>query len=190
MEDTQEAGKKSIVKRTFFAITSNGLTKLSVLIDENQTDENQKVVWTKEAQGVAAEQFVVTVTNNKSDKTLSEIKGAASAGKQVVLQRKTGEDTITDEGYLVSISNKYATFCLVNSAKNELDYILVDRFWVQEWVTITDDNNVETYDKPNIPTLMIEKDAAGNYTSTFSPLGLIQGSLTRAALNIILCKDE
>lgn len=54
-ENAQEAGKKDIVKRTFYAITTDGLNKLNVVIDENQTDENQKVVWTKEAQGVAAE---------------------------------------------------------------------------------------------------------------------------------------
>ena len=88
MEDTQEPGKSSIVKRTFYAITTDGLNKLSVLIDENNN-----VTWTKEAQGVATEQFVVTVTKVgehdtwESDKTPAEIAASSQAGKQVVLKR-------------------------------------------------------------------------------------------------------
>lgn len=81
-KETQGAGKKDIVKRTFYAITTDGLNKLSVLIDENDN-----VTWTKEVQ---QRPMVVTFTTTdpttnpiqvKADTPYVDIVEAANAGR-------------------------------------------------------------------------------------------------------------
>lgn len=83
-ENAQEAGKKSIIKRTFYAITTDGLNKLSVVVDENQTDENKKVVWTKEVQQKPViVNFTVTdpsILSCTADKTYEEVDAAYKSG--------------------------------------------------------------------------------------------------------------
>lgn len=164
--DTQEPGKTSIIKRTFYAITSDGLNKLSVLIDENQ-----KVTWTKEAQGVASEQFVVTVTKVgehdiwESDKTPAEIKTAVEAGKQVVLKTVRGNDS-SATGFLVNIVDNIASFCLRTPFSEE--FTGTNLPFLRTWYFIASDKTVEEVVDANFP-VVVDKDASGKYTSTSSP---------------------
>lgn len=192
-QEPQGTGKTDIIKRTFYAVTSDGLNKLNVVIDENQTDENQKVVWTKEAQGVAAEQFVVTITDvdgvSKSDKTPAEIKAAAKAGKQVILQRTYGGKIQT--AYLVSIMDKVAAFCFIGDYTGEgaLDFLPYDKMLVQEWVSIDKDKTVKTHSEAHIPAFLIEE-GANSYTSTLSPIAFLQSMDTRNCSNAFFKKKE
>lgn len=192
-ETASGVGKVAIVKRTFYAITTDGLNKLNVVIDENQTDENQKVVWTKEAQGVASEQFVVTVQDvdgdNKSDKTPVEIKEAAKSGKQVILQRIYGGKIQT--AYLVSIMDKVAAFCFIGDYTGEgaLDFLPYDKMLVQEWVSIAEDKTVKTHSEAHIPAFLIEE-GTNSYTSTLSPVVFFQSMSIRNCSNAFFKKNE
>lgn len=130
------------------------------------------------------EQFVVTLTDKVSDKTPAEIAEAVKAKKQVVLQRTFGGKIET--GYLVSITNKVAAFCFVGSYTGDIDVILYDQMLVQEWVTITADKTAEVHSELHVPALYIEKDANGNYTSTLTPLGLLEAGVVGPAANAYL----
>ena len=179
----------NIVKRTFYAITTDGLNKLNVVIDENQTDENQKVVWTKEAQGVASEQFIVTVQDvdgvDKSDKTPAEIAEAVNAGKQVILQDSSVG--VVQSCYLVNASNDVATFCgteQLTDGTADLDPIF-SRCW---YTILNDQTALYTYDF-NIAHFAITKDANGKYTSVLSPEVLLMAITSGCAANALLGKD-
>lgn len=194
LEDTQEAGKVAIVKRTFYAVTTDGLNKLNVVIDENQTDENQKVVWTKEAQGVASEQFVVTVQDvdgvDKSDKTPAEIKAAAETGKQVILKRiyDLGEYAEADIGFLVNIVDDIASFCFtLKIIEGTAD---IDPVFSREWVYIFSDKTVKSSISFNVPVFVIEEDDNGKYTSQITPYVPMTAARYGSAANIMLMKDS
>ena len=174
-ENAQEAGKVAIVKRTFYAVTTDGLNKLNVVVDENQTDENQKVVWTKEAQGVASEQFIVTVQEvdgvDKSDKTPAEIKAAVQAGKQVILK-----ETIDNVAYfynLVNADNDFATFC--GSEQLTEKTADSDPIFMRLWYTILNDKTIIITPDYSFPFYVIEKDDNGKYISNVHPnlLGMV-----------------
>lgn len=186
--DTQEPGKTSIIKRTFYAITSNGLTKLSVLIDENQ-----EVTWTKESQGIASEQFVVTVTKVgehdtwESDKTPAEIAASSQAGKQVVLKRMEGKET----AYLVSVTDKRADFCFIGSDTNtdlEQDFPISGDMFEQEWVTITADKAAKIHREAHSPVFMIQK-IGDECASVVSPYNFLNASFWGPASNVYLFED-
>lgn len=186
--DTQEPGT-SIIKRTFYAITSDGLNKLSVLIDENQ-----EVTWTKEAQGVASEQFVVTVTKVgehdtwESDKTPAEIAAAARAGKQVVLKRQSDGET----AYPVSVMDERADFCFIGSDTNtdlEQDFPISGDMFEQEWVTITADKAAKIHREAHSPVFMIQK-IGDECVSVVSPYNFLNASLWGPASNVYLFEDD
>ena len=181
----------NIVKRTFYAITTDGLNKLNVVIDENQTDENQKVVWTKEAQGVASEQFIVTVQDvggvDKSDKTPAEIKAAMEAGKQVILQR-TYEGKI-QTAYLVSIMDERADFCFLGIS-TDIDYIPPNSdTFIQEWVTITADKAVKIHREMRTDMLVIQREGT-NWTSIVSPRDFFMAGSFGPSSNVCLNLDS
>lgn len=187
-ESPQEAGKNDIVKRTFYAITSDGLNKLSVLIDENDN-----VTWTKEAQGVASEQFVVTVTKVsdpdtwESDKTPAEIAASAQAGKQVVLKRQWVDKTET--AYLVSVTDERADFCFIGiSTDMDYDPPNSDTF-IQEWVTITADKAAKIYREMRTEIFLIEKNGT-KWVSKVSPLDFIMSSFFGPSSNVYLNLNE
>lgn len=190
-QETQGAGKKDIVKRTFYAITTDGLNKLSVVIDENQTDENKKVVWTKEAQGIASEQFIVTLTNVdgietwESDKTPAEIATEAQAGKQIVLKRQW--EGKTETAYLVSVTDERADFCFIGTS-TDIDYDTDNSdILKQEWVTITADKAAKIYREIHAPFFIIQENGP-DWVSTLSPLDFIRtgffGPASNAYLNL------
>lgn len=190
LEDTQEAGKKSIVKGTFFAITSNGLTKLNVVIDEND-----KVTWTKEAQGIASEQFIVTVTKVgehdtwESDKTPAEIAASSQAGKQVVLKRQW--QSKTEAAYLVSVTDERADFCFIGSDTNtdlEQDFPISGDMFEQEWVTITADKAAKIHREAHSPVFMIQK-VGDDCVSAVSPYNFLNASFWGPASNVYLFED-
>ena len=190
LEDTQEPGKSSIVKGTFYAVTSDGLNKLSVLIDEND-----KVTWTKEAQGVASEQFVVTVTNVgehntwESDKTPAEIAASSQAGKQVVLKRQWQSKTET--AYLVSVTDERADFCFIGSDTNtdlEQDFPISGDMFEQEWVTITADKAAKIHREAHSPVFVIQK-VGDDCASAVSPYNFLNASLWGPASNVYLFED-
>lgn len=140
------------------------MTKLSVLIDENDN-----VTWTKEAQGVATEQFIVTVKKvdgvSKSDKTLAEIEAAAKAGKQVVLK-----DTVIGVEkfcYLVNVDNNVATFCRAEQVTEGMADL--SSTFARVWYSILNDQTVTYNGDFNFPKFLIEKDGNGKYTSDLSP---------------------
>ena len=179
LEDAQEAGKVAIVKRTFYAITTDGLNKLNVVVDENQTDENQKVVWTKEAQGVASEQFVVMVTRVdypdtwESDKTSVEIAEAAKAGKQVVLKREWVDKTET--AYLVSVTDERADFCFIGIS-TDIDYAPPNSdTFIQEWITITANKTAKIYREMRTKVFVVQKNGT-KWVSEVSPLDFTMSS--------------
>lgn len=189
-ESSQEAGKNDTVKRTFFAITSNGLTKLSVLIDENNN-----VTWTKEAQGVATEQFVVTVTKVgehdtwESDKTPAEIAASSQAGKQVVLKRQW--QSKTEAAYLVSVTDERADFCFIGSDTNtdlEQDFPISGDMFEQEWVTITADKAAKIHREAHSPVFMIQK-VGDDCVSAVSPYNFLNASFWGPASNVYLFED-
>lgn len=135
----------------------------------------------QEAAGGGTEQFIVTVTDSKSDKTPAEIAVAAKSGKQIVLQR-TFEGKI-ETGYLVSITDKVAAFCFVGSLTST-NIIPFDQMLIQEWATITDDKTVKVHSEIHVPSLVIEKDANNNYTSTLSPLASFEAGTIGPAANV------
>ena len=188
--DTQEPGKSSIVKRTFYAITTDGLNKLSVLIDENNN-----VTWTKEAQGVATEQFVVTVTKVgehdtwESDKTPAEIAASSQAGKQVVLKRQW--QSKTEAAYLVSVTDERADFCFIGSDTNtdlEQDFPISGDMFEQEWVTITADKAAKIHREAHSPVFMIQK-VGDDCVSAVSPYNFLNASFWGPASNVYLFED-
>lgn len=190
LEDTQEPGKSSIVKRTFYAITTDGLNKLSVLIDENNN-----VTWTKEAQGVATEQFVVTVTKVgehdtwESDKTPAEIAASSQAGKQVVLKRQW--QSKTEAAYLVSVTDERADFCFIGSDTNtdlEQDFPISGDMFEQEWVTITADKAAKIHREAHSPVFMIQK-VGDDCVSAVSPYNFLNASFWGPASNVYLFED-
>ena len=180
LEDTQEPGKSSIVKGTFYAVTSDGLTKLSVLIDENNN-----VTWTKEAQGVASEQFVVVLTGDKSNKTLSEIAAAAKAGKQVILYDKSTSNA-EFSGYLINVDTNAATFCgygVIDETAN------LPQIFEREWYYILNDQTVVYNVDFNVPSFSIEKGNDGKYSSVLNPQLLLDAAQSGMAGNAFLGKD-
>lgn len=186
LEDTQEPGKSSIVKRTFYAITTDGLNKLSVVIDENDN-----VTWTKETKGVASEQFVVTLTNVEgsdtweSDKTPVEIAASAQAGKQVVLKRMEGKET----AYLVSVTDERADFCFIGIS-TDLDYIPSNSdTFIQEWVTITADKAAKIHREMRTDVLRVWKNGP-NWVSTVSPRDFLMAGVFGPASNVYLNLDS
>lgn len=186
LEDTQEPGKSSIVKRTFYAITTDGLNKLSVVIDENDN-----VTWTKETKGVASEQFVVTLTNVEgsgtweSDKTPVEIAASAQAGKQVVLKRMEGKET----AYLVSVTDERADFCFIGIS-TDLDYTPSNSdTFIQEWVTITADKAAKIYREMRTDVLRVQKNGP-NWVSTVSPRDFLMAGAFGPASNVYLNLDS
>lgn len=186
--DTQEPGKTSIIKRTFYAITSNGLTKLSVLIDENQ-----EVTWTKEAQGVATEQFVVTVTKVdgsdtwESDKTPAEIAAMAQLGKQVVLKRQWSNKTET--AYLVSVTDERADFCFIGTS-TDIDYVPPNSdTFIQEWVTITANKAATIYRELHTNVFIVWKNGL-NWVSTVSPRDFFMAGFFGNVSNVYLKLDS
>lgn len=186
LEDTQEPGKSSIVKRTFYAITTDGLNKLSVVIDENDN-----VTWTKETKGVASEQFVVTLTNVEgsdtweSDKTPVEIAASAQAGKQVVLKRMEGKET----AYLVSVTDERADFCFIGIS-TDLDYTPSNSdTFIQEWVTITADKAAKIYREMRTDVLRVQKNGP-NWVSTVSPRDFLMAGVFGPASNVYLNLDS
>lgn len=186
--DTQEPGKSAIVKGTFYAITSEGLNKLNVVIDE---DNN--VTWTKEAQGIASEQFVVTMTKEadtwKSDKTPAEIAAASQTGKQIVLKRQWNNKTET--AYLVSVTDESADFCFVGTNTNtdlEQDIPISSDMFVQEWATITADKAAKIHREAHSPVFMIQ-DNGTEWFSIVSPYHFLNASLYGPASNVYLNKD-
>lgn len=189
-ESSQEAGKKDTVKRTFYAITTDGLNKLSVLIDENDN-----VTWTKEAQGVATEQFVVTVTKVgehdtwESDKTPAEIAASSQAGKQVVLKRQW--QSKTEAAYLVSVTDERADFCFIGSDTNtdlEQDFPISGDMFEQEWVTITADKAAKIHREAHSPVFMIQK-IGDECASVVSPYNFFNASFWGPASNVYLFED-
>lgn len=188
-ENASEVGKVAIVKRTFYAVTTDGLNKLNVVIDENQTDENQKVVWTKEAQGIASEQFVVTVQDvdgvSKSDKTPAEIAAAAKSGKQVIL--KDNSQDVVQFCYLINADNNIATFC--GSQQLTEKTADSDPIVARKWYTIFNDKTIIATPDLNLPSFIIEKDGSGKYTSVLNPWLLMEAAYSGSAGNVFLSKD-
>lgn len=133
------------------------------------------------------EQFIVTMTDSKSDKTPAEIAVAAKTGKQVVLQR-TFEGKI-ETGYLVSVTDKVAAFCFIGSLTSA-DIVPFDQMLMQEWATITADKAVKVHSEIHVPSLIIEKDANNNYSSTLSPLASFEAATLGSAANVFLKNED
>lgn len=141
----------------------------------------------QEAAGGGTEQFIVTVTDDKSDKTPAEIAEAVKAGKQVVLQRISGPDSI-ETGFLVSIVNDIASFCLIDQlTEGTAD---TDPIFTRNWISIAIDQTAEEVTDLNVPFFAISKDGSGKYTSTLNPGWLASALGLGCAANALFTNED
>lgn len=141
----------------------------------------------QEAAGGGAEQLLVTVKDNKSDKTPAEIAEAVKAGKQVVLRRISDPDYI-ETGFLVSIVNDIASFCLIDQITDGTAN--VDPIFSREWVSILSDKTVKANLVFNAPSFAISADANGKYTSKLSPDIPFSAAEYGCGAGVFLKKDD
>ena len=139
----------------------------------------------QEAAGGGTEQFIVTVTDDKSDKTPAEIAEAVKAGKQVVLQDNSSD--VVRFCYLVNAGNDVATFC--GAIKKADGTAELDPIFGRVWFSILNDQTVIYTEDFNVPLFFITKDANGKYTSELSPEELIIAAQLGCAGNAFLEKD-
>lgn len=140
----------------------------------------------QEAAGGGTEQFIVTVTDDKSDKTPAEIAEAANAGKQVVLKESGG--SVEQFCYLVNADNNFATFCEVGQAMEGTDDL--DPIFARDWRFILNDKTIITTSDFNLPFFTIEKDTNGKYTSYLNPELLLSAAYSGCAGNVFLVQDD
>lgn len=139
----------------------------------------------QEAAGGGTEQFIVTVTDDKSDKTPAEIAEAVKAGKQVVLQDNSSD--VVRFCYLVNAGNDVATFC--GAIKKADGTAELDPIFGRVWFSILNDQTVIYTEDFNVPLFFITKDANGKYTSELSPEELIIAAQLGCAGNAFFEKD-
>ena len=142
----------------------------------------------QEAEGGGTEQFIVTVKDDKSDKTPAEIAEAANAGKQIVLKRTSGPEDYTETGFLVSIVSDIASFCLIDQMTDGTAN--VDPIFSREWVSILSDKTVKANVVFNAPFFVISADDNGKYTSELEPEIVLQAAQIGCAGNAFLVKDD
>lgn len=137
------------------------------------------------AGGGGTEQFIVTVTDNKSDKTPAEIAEAVKAGKQVVLQDNSSD--VVRFCCLVNAGNDVATFCGTEQLiEGTADF---DPIFSRYWYSILNDQAVIPVTDYNISLFFITKDANGKYTSWLNPTELAIAAQLGNAANAFLEKD-
>lgn len=139
----------------------------------------------QEAAGGGTEQFIVTVTDDKSDKTPAEIAEAVKAGKQVVLQDNSSD--VVRFCYLVNAGNDVATFC--GAIKKADGTAELDPIFGRVWFSILNDQTVIYTEDFNVPFFFITKDDNGKYTSELSPEELVIAAQLGCAGNAFLEKD-
>lgn len=140
----------------------------------------------REAAGGGAEQFLVTVTDRKSDKTPAEIAAAAKAGKQVILKNSSGP--VEQFCYLVNAENNVATFCgTVQVVRETADAAPI---FARGWAYILNDQTLTYGTDFNLPFFTIEKDANGKYTSDLSPELLLSAAYSGCAGNVFFVQDD
>lgn len=139
----------------------------------------------QEAAGGGTEQFIVTVTDDKSDKTPAEIAEAVKAGKQVVLQDNSSD--VVRFCYLVNAGNDVATFC--GAIKKADGTAELDPIFGRVWFSILNDQTVIYTEDFNVPFFSITKDDNGKYTSELSPEELVIAAQLGCAGNAFLEKD-
>ena len=140
----------------------------------------------QEAAGGGSEQFIVTVKDNKSDKTPAEIAEAANAGKQVVLKETI--DGIAQFYYLVNANNNVATFCGTEQIMD--GPVDSNSILVRVWNFILNDKTIIYEGSFNIAGFIIGKDANGKYTSDLTPKLLYAAEESGNATNVLLEKDD
>lgn len=139
----------------------------------------------QEAAGGGTEQFIVTVTDYKSDKTPDEIAEAANAGKQVVLKENSLDGV--QSCYLVNAGNDAATFC--GAIKKADGTAELDPIFGRVWFSILNDQTAIYTEDFNVPFFFITKDDNGKYTSELSPEELVIAAQFGCAGNAFLEKD-
>lgn len=142
----------------------------------------------QEAAGGGTEQFIVTVTDDTSDKTPAEIAAAAKAGKQVVLKRISGPEDYTETGFLVSIVSDIASFCLIDQMTDGTADL--DPIFSREWVSILSDKTVKANAVFNVPFFIISADANGKYISESSPDIPFSAAQYGCVAGVFLNKDD
>ena len=139
----------------------------------------------QEAAGGGTEQFIVTVTDDKSDKTPAQIAEAVKAGKQVVLQDNSSD--VVRFCYLVNAGNDVATFCgVIKKADGTAE---LDPIFGRVWFSILNDQTVIYNVDFNVPSFSIEKGDDGKYSSALGPQLLLDAAQMGCAGNASLGKD-